>query len=90
MLERDLTKQIVKMLRGYGYLVCKLTMLGRYGMRGWPDLMVLPGGGRVLFLEVKVLGGKLTVHQARLHDRLSEDGYSVHVVRSLEDVGELL
>lgn len=58
-------------------------------LAGWPDIEVLTGK-RTLFFEVKCEGGKLSPTQARIHSQIRDLGYSVAVVRSVDDVREVL
>lgn len=45
---------------------------------------------KMIFLEVKVLGGKLTDKQEALHKELREEGHNVFVVYSVDDVKRYL
>jgi len=56
---------------------------------GWPDIEVLTDE-RTLFFEVKREGGKLSPAQAGIHEQIRALGYSVAVVRSVDDVREAL
>jgi len=56
---------------------------------GWPDIEVLTDA-RTLFFEIKREGGRLTDTQRKLHEEIRALGYSVAVVRSIEDVREAL
>ncbi len=63
---------------------------------GWPDIeIILMQSGydwpcSVIFLEIKIPGGKLTEKQAALHKELKEDGHEVHVAHSVEEVQLIL
>lgn len=48
------------------------------------------GSFRMIFLEVKVPGGKLTDKQEALHKELRDEGHSVFVVYSVDDVKRYL
>lgn len=62
----------------------------RNGMvKGFPDLIVLSSQGVMLF-EVKAEGNYADKDQRELHERLRELGYRVGIVRSIEDVRELI
>ena len=57
-------------------------------VKGWPDLAIYgPGlkGPSVWFAEIKTPGGKVSEAQREVHDRLQECGFSVRIVRSVED-----
>ncbi len=72
---------------------------------GWPDIEIIwrdkctsscvndlctSGEIKMIFLEVKIPGGKLTDKQEALHKELKEDGHKVFVVNSVEDVKKIL
>jgi hypothetical protein len=52
----------------------------RHSQRGWPDLSLLRGP-RLVFLELKRHGGKVTPAQADCHDRFRVAGQEIHVFR---------
>lgn len=54
--------------------------------RGAPDRIVLIPGQQVQFVELKAPGKPLEPAQARTHKWLSENGFSVWTVDSLEGV----
>lgn len=56
---------------------------------GFPDLVVAHDGG-IMFLEVKAEGNYLTENQRDVHLTLASLGHRVAVVRSIDDVRELL
>ena len=56
---------------------------------GFPDLVCAYNGG-VMFLEVKAEGNYLTPNQRAVHDTFTALGHRVAVVRSIDDVTELL
>jgi hypothetical protein len=53
---------------------------------GFPDIMVIAGGGLTMFFEVKAPGGRLTPAQQAVHDHLRALGQLVAVVRSIDEV----
>ena len=62
--------------------------LKRMGLQpGWPDLQFLHKG-RYFGMEVKTKTGRLSTAQRRMHSLLEEQGVSVAVVRSINDVLE--
>jgi hypothetical protein len=62
--------------------------LKRMGLHpGWPDLQFLYKG-RYFGMEVKTKTGRLSQSQRRMHSLLEEQGVSVAVVRSINDVLE--
>ena len=52
---------------------------------GWPDLEIVHQG-RIIFIELKTLGGSLRKTQRATHRRLLEAGAPVMVCRSLAEV----
>jgi hypothetical protein len=79
-------KSIINALRWAGWRVRQLD-----STRGEPDLLCCKGG-RMVLLEVKSPGGRLTPAQKACHAELALAGITVHVVRdprqALEAVGE--
>lgn len=65
-------------LRAMGYQVSDTHVCGN----GFPDLVVRSRSGRVVLMEVKMPGGKLTQAETEFHRRW---GASVRVVRSLDE-----
>ena len=80
------------------YLVDRVTMAGGVaektvgpGGRGYFDRVVLLGGGRVIFVEVKKPRGSSTSpHQRERHARYRQLGAEVAVVKTFADVDRLL
>ena len=64
-----------------GGRIRKLSWIGR---RGAPDRLIWWPGPRLAFVELKAPGKKATPQQAREHDRLRADGFSVLVVDTPE------
>ena len=60
------------------------------GMAGMPDRMVLLPHGRTGFVEVKAPGQKPRPLQLRRHEQLRALGFQVHVLDSMEKVGDIL
>lgn len=54
------------------------------------DRLDVTGGVRLIFLEVKVPGGKLTEKQEALHKELREEGHVVEIVRSIDETKAIL
>lgn len=54
--------------------------------KGFPDLLVLLPGGRVVFLEVKAPGNYPDPDQRKLHEEMRALGHQVAVVRGIDDV----
>lgn len=64
-------------------------MAGR--MPGFPDLIIMPDADiGPFFLEVKAPKGRVSESQKLVHDMLRNRGYVVGVVKSIDDVRDLL
>ena len=87
--EGTIQRQIIDALEGLGHKVVRLNVGRRgrirFGEVGMPDLWVLPGDGRIVFLEVKTEGKEPTKAQGAWHSDVWARGYVVRVVRSVED-----
>ena len=58
--------------------------LARMGTRrGWADFQIFHADGRVMFLEVKRPGGKLSEDQQRIADHMRKAGHRFEVVDSV-------
>jgi hypothetical protein len=82
--EAALQAACVKHARGLGVVAIKLSMMGRYGVSGWPDYEFLFSGGRVWFVEFKAPGGKTTVLQNARIAELRQKGFEVDVIHQVE------
>lgn len=100
--EHYLQCQIVNYLRASGYLVFAIANGGSRNaieganlkkegvLAGVADLQVLLNNGKSLFLEVKTEKGKQQQTQKSFEDKCKELGHNYHVVRSVEDVINVL
>ena len=97
--EATLQREIVLCLRKAGYLVTHVPIGDAWSRRrirqsymgtqpGWPDLVVCGSEGEVVFVEVKLPGGKLSPAQGVIHSRLRAMGHDVVVAKSVSDVVE--
>ncbi len=97
MTESQIQKQITDALKDAGYTVFRMQSgmvkgaSGRF-MRlcpaGTPDLLVVRSFGQVLWIEVKVPGGKFKPAQEPMIEKLRDMGHDVLVAHSLDDVGK--
>lgn len=86
LLERDVEKYLVKMVKAAGGEVRKLRWIGRASA---PDrLVLLPGVG--CFVELKRPGKEPTAAQRRELHALSEGGFHTRSVNSKDGVDQLL
>jgi hypothetical protein len=99
--ESSIQKAIVAYLRGRGFFAFAIyngsspTILknGDFRfrklpvdrIRGVPDVLALKRN-RAIFFEVKSLKGRLSKEQKEVHARLFKEGFEVYVVRSVQDV----
>jgi Holliday junction resolvase len=86
MLEAQIEAAAVKAAREDGWLVYKFTSPQR---RSVPDRIFIKGG-RVVFIEFKRPGGKLTSGQEREIEKLRRHGAEVWVCYSKQEVAEVL
>lgn len=85
MREREIEKYLVDEVEKIGGQCWKWS--GRLGV---PDRIVFVGGGKVVFVEVKQAGGRLSKMQTWTHRQLRSLGADVRVVWSKEDVDEMM
>jgi len=94
--ESDVQRGIVQVLSYAGWLVMHIPNQSTRGRQRWAGLM--PGApdlvaikrGRVVFLEVKTEKGKVSEKQAEVHGLLHLHGMEVRVVRSVDDIMDLI
>ena len=59
--------------------------LARMGTRrGWADFQIFHADGRVIFLEIKRKGGRLSEDQQRIADHMRRAGHRFEVIDSIE------
>lgn len=97
--EKNIQSTILKWLRQYGYFVWKWQVGGTYNARsgsfipstfkGAPDIAILHEGKFITF-EVKTKTGRQTDSQKVFGDRIIKNGGYYSVVRSLEEVKNIL
>lgn len=51
-------------------------------MKGWPDLCILLDGGKTLWVELKVSGGRISKEQKELAATMGRLGHMCHVVQT--------
>ena len=83
--ERDVEAYLKQRVERGGGVCWKWT-----GQRGVPDRVVVLPAGRVVFVEVKTTGGKLSALQRKAIKTLEALGAEVAVVWPKEDVDALL
>ena len=103
MTERDVSRQITDLLRIRGWLCIRLhselmtgrggnpTHVGEPGIADWVAMKAIsPGVARVIFIEMKSPVGRLRTSQRLWHSWAKTRGYTVAVIRSVEDLEQLL
>lgn len=66
-------------------------LLNKLGVRaGVPDLIVFLPNSRVLFIELKASKGRISEKQIMFHVELMQLGYAVSIIRSIDELRELL
>ena len=87
MLEKDIEAHLVRRVRDAGGKAYKFTSPAN---RGVADRVVVMPGGRVWFVEVKAMGGRLSPLQRVFLDEVKGLGCNYKIVWSKEDVDEWL
>ncbi len=87
MKESEIEKQICTYAISRGWLPIKFTSPNRQGV---PDQVMLGYGEKILFIEFKKPGGKLSSNQLRLIKKFALRGVIVHVIDNVEDGKELI
>jgi hypothetical protein len=87
LLERDLENYFTKRCKELNILSLKLNV--RY-KRGWPDRIVIRKNGRVIWVELKRPGGKLSALQEQTHHQLRQEHHEVYVIDSKEGIDDVL
>jgi len=88
MTEHDLQRQCNEFLRKRGIRYLHIEKGRGRNMthrKGWPDLLVFPGFGKVIFVELKKPGGTLKPEQTAFRDEVREYGYQYSVCYSTEE-----
>lgn len=86
MLEKDIERKACEWAKANGWLVYKFVSPSH---RSVPDRLFIKGG-RVVFIEFKRSGGKLTKGQHREEVRLADAGAEVRVAYSVEAAKDIL
>lgn len=85
--EERLDHHVCKMLKQKGLKVLKQ---GRSSNPGYPDLLILLGGGRHCWVELKAAKGVPTAQQRLRFSKLTEAGDKVAVCRTVREVDEFI
>ena len=83
MIEKQIEKRLTEMVKERGGLCLKFTAPG---MRGAPDRIVITPEGRVIFVELKTVSGRLSKIQERVIRKLRECNADVRTLKGLNDV----
>ena len=98
--EGRIRREITRRLRERGWLVIRTDAARNHSLRkGWPDLLALRPEHAIM-IEIKTpryrsgkrvwQAGRLSPEQSKCHDWLRAKGYEVRVVRSTDDVEDML
>jgi len=87
MLEKHIEKYLVDQVRKAGGIAYKFTSPAR---RGVPDRLVVLPPGKIVFVELKRPGGKLTTLQRLEQSKLLNRGCVVETFDSKESIDEFL
>jgi len=86
-LERDLEGYFARQCKKKGLMTLKLNV---HFARGWPDRIVVLKDGKVMWVELKRPGGKLSPLQVKVHEQLGKLGHFVQVINSKEGINNAL
>ena len=87
MLEKELERKFVNILRKKGCIVYKFVSPGNAGV---PDRLVIAPDGKVHFAELKQEGKKMRPLQVMQAMRLAKNHVKVHLVDSMEAIRAFL
>jgi hypothetical protein len=86
-LERDLEGYFARQCKKKGLMTLKLNV--RFS-RGWPDRIVVLKDGKVMWVELKRPGAKLSPLQVKVHFELNKWNQEVYVIDSKEGIDNVL
>ena len=86
-LERDLEGYFARQCKKKGLMTLKLNV--RFS-RGWPDRIVVLKDGKVMWVELKRPGAKLSPLQIKVHFELNKWHQEVYVIDSKEGIDHVL
>lgn len=86
-LERDLERHFSKECKRLG--IESLKIIPRFSV-GWPDRLVILQDTKVLWVELKTLTGVLSAKQIKVHNTLRNHGHTVYVLRTKEEITNVL
>ena len=87
MLEKDIEARLKRGVERAGGLCLKWVSPGCTGV---PDRIVLLPGGRVIFVELKKPGGRLSDRQKYMRDEIALRGNPVKCLWTMEEVDQFL
>lgn len=86
-LEREVEAYLVRRAKAAGWLIYKFVSPNN---RGVPDRLAILPGGETVYIEVKRRTGRLSALQDLMFQRFKQQGATVFVVRSREEVDVLI
>jgi len=86
-LERELEGYFARQCKKKGLMTLKLNV--RFS-RGWPDRIVVLKDGKVMWVELKRPGAKLSPLQVKVHFELNKWNQEVYVIDSKEGIDNVL
>ena len=87
MRENKLQAECIKDAKKIGAWAIKVKAIGR---RGFPDLLVIFPGGQVIFVEMKIKGGRLSPSQRIVIRMLRKFGVPTYVCDNQPEFNEIL
>lgn len=86
MRESSIESAVVRNAENRGWIAWKLNPAW---VAGVPDRILLASRGRVIFVETKTEGGKVSNIQKWIHERLRRLGFRVEIPWTMDDVRDL-
>ena len=84
--EATIEKSVCRYAKQQGWLTFKWASMYQKGL---PDRLFF-SGGQLVIVEFKQVSGKLTPMQHCIHEQLKRQGFTVHVIKSIEAGKQLL
>ncbi len=87
MREKQIERKLVNAVKAASGIAPKFVSPGYDGM---PDRLLLFPGGRMAFVEVKALGGRLRLLQTARHRMLRKLGFKVYILDAETDIEKIV
>lgn len=85
--EKQVEKKLRERISGIGGMALKFISPGCSGV---PDRLVFLPGGRIVLVELKKPGGKLSLLQKKMRKKFNKLGFKYYIVDSYEKVEDMI